>query len=155
MSASHIAVLADRGAISVGGEDARGFLDNLITNDMDRLDAVPAIHSALLTPQGKILFEFFVVRQGDAFILETTRASAADLVKRLTLYRLRAKVALEDISSTRTVAAFWGGPPPVLPHDTVYPDPRAEGLGYRAVMAPEMAAPTPNPMPIITAARAP
>ncbi len=139
MSASHIAVLADRGAISVGGEDARGFLDNLITNDMDRLDAVPAIHSALLTPQGKILFEFFVVRQGDAFILETTRASAADLVKRLTLYRLRAKVALEDISSTRTVAAFWGGPPPVLPHAAVYPDPRAEGLGYRAVMAPEMA----------------
>ncbi len=139
MSASHIAILADRGVVSVAGEDARGFLDNLITNDMDRLDAVPAIHAGLLTPQGKILFEMFVVRHGEGYLLETARATAADLVKRLAIYRLRAKVALNDISATRTVVATWGGPLPDLPLAIVYPDPRAGGLGHRAVMPSELA----------------
>jgi tRNA-modifying protein YgfZ len=138
MSASHLALLPDRGVVSVSGEDSRDFLDNLITNDMTHLDAVPAIHTGLLTPQGKILFEFFVARHDDGYLLETARAGAGDLVKRLTLYRLRAKVVLNDLSGSRVVVASWGGSAPAWPLATIYPDPRAEGLGYRAIMAPEM-----------------
>jgi tRNA-modifying protein YgfZ len=138
MSSSHLALLPDRGVISVSGDDSRDFLDNLITNDMTHLDTVPAIHAGLLTPQGKILFEFFVVRQGDGYLLETGRAGAGDLVKRLQLYRLRAKVALNDLSGSRVVVAGWDGSSPPWPLATIYPDPRAEGLGYRAIMPPEL-----------------
>lgn len=139
MSASHIAILPHRGVVSVTGEEARTFLDNLITNDMDGLDAKPAIHGGLLTPQGKILFEFFVVRHKDGFLLDTPRETVPDLLKRLTLYRLRAKVSLNDLSSSRVVVVSWGGPPPDVPLSIAYPDPRAEGMGDRLIMAPEMA----------------
>lgn len=139
MSASHIAILPDRGVVSVSGEDARSFLDNLITNDMDALDAQPAIYAGLLTPQGKILFEFFVVKHGDDYLLDTLREKVPDLIKRLSMYRLRAKVSLNDLSSSRVVVASWGGNPPDVPLSIVYPDPRAAGMGHRLIMAPEMA----------------
>jgi folate-binding protein YgfZ len=141
MSANHITILADRGVVSVGGEDARGFLDNLITNDMDGLDSQPAIHGALLTPQGKILFEFFVVRQAGGFLLDTPRATVADLLKRLAIYRLRAKVSLDDLSPSHTIVASWGGPPPDVPQAIRYPDPRHAGMGDRLIV-PSAAAET-------------
>ena len=137
---SHFALLPDRGVIAVTGEDARGFLDNLITNDMDLLDRQDAIHAALLTPQGKILFAFFVIRHGDGFLLETLRTSVADLMKRLTLYKLRAKVTLNDLSSSRTIVAAWGAPPADMPLAVAFRDPRHADLGHRMIMAPEMAA---------------
>lgn len=140
MSKAHVAVLRDRGVVSVTGEDAQSFLDNMITNDMDGLARAPAIHAALLTPQGKILFEFFVVRAPDGFLLETAAAKAPDLVKRLGLYKLRAKVSITDLSASRTVVAAWGGTPPDLPLAVTYADPRHPALGSRLVMAPEMAA---------------
>lgn len=139
MSASHLAFLADRGVVSVTGQDAKAFLDNLITSDMDDLEEKPAIHGGLLTPQGKILFEFFVIRHRDGFLLDTLRASVPDLVKRLTLYRLRSKVSLNDLSASRVVVASWGGPPPDVPIAVNYPDPRTDALGHRLIMAPEMA----------------
>ena len=80
---AHIAILPDRGLIAVTGADARAFLDNLLTNDMGVLDSEPAIHAALLTPQGKILFAFFVAADGDGFLIETARTQVADLIKRL------------------------------------------------------------------------
>ena len=92
MSSAQIALLADRGVVRVAGADAEKLLQGIITNDMDLLASQPAIHAALLTPQGKILFEFFVVKAGDGFLLETARDKAADLAKRLSLYKLRAKV---------------------------------------------------------------
>lgn len=134
MSESHIAILPDRSVVSVGGADARGFLDNLITNDMDLLDRQDAIHAALLTPQGKILFEFFVVRQDDGFLLETARASAAELIKRLALYKLRSKVVLDNLSGSKVVAALWGPLPAAPPLAAVYRDPRHAGLGFRLIM---------------------
>ncbi|MBS0241988.1 MAG: folate-binding protein YgfZ [Proteobacteria bacterium] len=139
MNACHLSLLEDRGAISVTGPDAKSFLDNLITNDMDLLASKPAIHAALLTPQGKILFEFFVVPHADGYLLETARKTAPDLVKRLTLYRLRAKVTLNDLSASRTVIATWGGPAPTEPLATSYADPRHGGLGVRLIVPPEIA----------------
>lgn len=140
MTTPQLARLTDRGVVSVTGDGARAFLDNLITNDMDLLDRQEALHAGLLTPQGKILFAFFVVPVPDGYLLETGRAQVADLLKRLTLYRLRAKVALNDLSDTRAVIATWGGPAPHVPLAVAYADPRAPGLGHRLIVAPEMAA---------------
>ena len=104
--------LADRGVVRVAGEDAHKLLQGIVTDDMALLDRQPAIHAGLLTPQGKILFDFFVVAAGDAFLLETPRDKTADLLKRLAMYRLRAKVALEDVSDAFAVSASWGRSPP-------------------------------------------
>ena len=139
MSQAHIALLPARGVVAVSGAEARQFLDNLITNDLELLETQAAMHAALLTPQGKILFEFIVVKRPDEFLLETDRATVSDLLKRLTLYRLRAKVTLNDLSSSRTVVAAWGGPPPDIALAVTFRDPRCSDLGYRMIMAPEMA----------------
>ncbi|MGE0698806.1 MAG: folate-binding protein YgfZ [Hyphomicrobiaceae bacterium] len=140
MTTAPIALLPDRGVVYVTGEDARHFLDNLVTNDMDLIDRQPAIHAGLLTPQGKILFAFFIVKAPEGFLLETSRAVVPDLVKRLTLYKLRAKVVLADISASRAVVASWGGALPEPRLGSSYPDARSAALGWRHVVAPETAA---------------
>ena len=111
MRPANIALLADRGIVRVGGEDAEKLLQGVITNDMDLLGKQPAIHSALLSPQGKILFEFFVAKAGTGFLLETARAQSQDLLRRLLLYRLRAKVEIVDAADQYRVLALWGEPP--------------------------------------------
>jgi len=107
-SAAKIVSLPDRGVISVTGPDARTWLDNLLTNDLDLLDRQDAVFAGLLTPQGKILFEFFVVRAGEGLLLDTQADQVAALVKRLSMYKLRAKVEIRDVSADYTVLALWG-----------------------------------------------
>ena len=131
-----IAVLADRGVVGVTGADAVKLLQSVVTNDMDLLSARPAIHAALLTPQGKILFEFFVVKAPDGFWLEAAADKTADLAKRLTLYRLRAKVDIKDRSAEYRAFALWGGAPAALAGSAgtlVFPDPRLPALGLRGL----------------------
>lgn len=109
MGQSKIAVLPDRAVVSVTGPDAESFLDNLITNDMGLLKASgDALHAGLLTPQGKILFEFFVVRSPAGYLLDTGLAQAAALAKRLAMYKLRAKVEIKDAAGEVVVAALLG-----------------------------------------------
>lgn len=86
--------LAGRAFLLVGGADAETFLQNLITTDLASLPAGEARPGALLTPQGKILFHFLIAREGAGFRLETDSASRDNLLKRLTMYRLRAAVDL-------------------------------------------------------------
>ena len=109
MTTCHISLLSDRGAVTVIGVDARKLLQGLITNDMDKLQAPgDALHAGLLTPQGKILFAFFVVQTTDGFILETERDEASALAQRLTFYKLRAAVKIEDVSEQLGgVALAW------------------------------------------------
>jgi hypothetical protein len=134
MADTKIALLPDRGVVTVTGEDAREFLQGLITNDMDLLDKQPALHAGLLSPQGKILFDFFVAASPEGFCLEVARNKSAELAERLKMYKLRSKVTIADASADYTVAAIWGGAyaphgdgkPPVL-----FADPRLVGLGYR------------------------
>src|SRR5215467_4540909 len=136
-----IAVLADRGVVGVTGADAAKLLQGVITNDMDLLSVQPAIHAALLTPQGKILFEFFVVKAPDGFCLEVAADKTADLVKRLGLYRLRAKVDIKDRTAEYRVFALWGGTaqaPAGAVGTVLFPDPRLPALGLRG-LAPELA----------------
>jgi hypothetical protein len=127
---ARIARLSERGYVAVEGRDAEKFLQGLITNDMDLLHTAPAMHAALLSPQGKILFEFMVVRTPAGFLLETGREQAANLVKRLTLYKLRAKVeitAREDLDTY----AVWGEGAAEAAGPGAYADPRHTRLGLR------------------------
>lgn len=134
-AALKIAVLEDRGVVSVTGVDAEKLLGGLITNDIALSARQPALFAALLAPQGKILFDFLVVKTPDGFLLDTVRGKAAELVKRLSLYKLRAEVTIRDVSEDFKVAAVWGeGALPsfeVPAGSYVYPDPRLPALGAR------------------------
>ena len=132
------ASLPDRGVVSVSGADSAGFLQGLLTNDVEGLAPGEARYAALLTPQGKILFDMIVVRAPDAggpvFLIDCGAAQAANLAKRLGFYKLRAKVAIADESASRAVAAFWGGEPGAIEGGLVYADPRDPRLGWRAIL---------------------
>lgn len=127
--------LEDRGIVRVSGEDAATFLQGVLTNDVEKLGRHEARYAALLTPQGKILFDFLVVRlpAGD-FLLDCAASQAADLAKRLNFYKLRAKVVIADESADHGVLAYWGGEPENAPGGIVYADPRAAGLGHREIL---------------------
>jgi folate-binding protein YgfZ len=134
MSHCDAAILPDRGAVRIGGADARKFLQGLITNDMEKARDGAAIHAGLLSPQGKILFEFFVVPAGDSFLLEGPRSMDADLSKRLGFYKLRADVTVTD-EPTIQVAASWGDDIiAAVDGAIVYRDPRLAELGCRALL---------------------
>ena len=127
--------LEDRGVVRVAGPDAASFLQGVLTNDVEKLRPHEARYAALLTPQGKILFDFLVVRlPGDAFALDCAASQAADLAKRLNFYKLRAKVTILDDSEDHAVLAYWGGEPENAPGAIVYADPRAAGLGRREIL---------------------
>ena len=132
-----IAELPDRGVVAVEGPDASKLLQSLLTNDVSLLDTQPAIHAGLLSPQGKLLFEFFVVRHTDGFLLDVARDQAAALVKRLTLYKLRASVTIRDASESHRIYAIFGADMN-LNDVIVYRDPRLADLGSR-VIAPDRA----------------
>ena len=125
MSDVKIALLEDRNIVAVTGEDAGKFLQGLITNDVDLLATRPAIFAALLSPQGKVLFDFFVVRPGVEFLLDVARDQADALVKRLSIYKLRAKVKI-DIRPAISILAD-----PLL---LGIPDPRSVKM-WRRLMA--------------------
>jgi tRNA-modifying protein YgfZ len=129
-----LALLRDRGLVRVAGPDARKLLNGLVTNDLDKLDAQPAIHAGLLTPQGKILFDFFVVKAGgDALLLDVAQASAEALIKRLTMYKLRAAVTIEAAPPDLVVGAMWGVTVRVPAGVIAYPDPRLAAMGQRFI----------------------
>ncbi len=131
------AALADRGVIEVSGVDARAFLQRLVTNDVDQLEPGKARYAALLTPQGKIISDFFIVADprgdGTRFLMDVPSSTKGDLVKKLTLYRLRAKVEVRDRSDELAVMAIADGV--AVDGALVFADPRADGLWNRAIVA--------------------
>jgi tRNA-modifying protein YgfZ len=130
------ALLPDRGVVKVAGPDARTFLNGLLTADMGRVTAASPRFAALLTPQGKIIADFIVVEAaGGGFLLDCPRALVPTLVERLGFYKLRAKVAVENISDSMGVLAVWDGEPAMKP-DLTFADPRHEALGWR-ILVPE------------------
>src|SRR5690348_13933083 len=110
MADTRIALLPDRGVVSVTGEDAEKLLQGVITNDMGLLEAQAALHAGLLTPQGKILFDFFVGRASDGLPLDTGRRQAQAVATGPERYGLGAKADVRAGSSAYPVAALWAGP---------------------------------------------
>jgi hypothetical protein len=132
MGHCHACLLEGRAVLRVSGPDARKFLQGLITNDMAKAQAGRAIHAGLLSPQGKILFDFFLAPDGDSLLIDVARDKAEELLKRLGFYRLRARVEIAPMPSLE-VAAVWGGVPKPPDGGIVYADPRLAALGFRVI----------------------
>ncbi len=119
--------LPGRALLRLEGPDAGHFLHNLVTSDTEGLAQNEARYAALLTPQGKILFDFFVIRAGDGYFIDCAASQKADLLKRLGFYKLRAKVTISDsgdapgVSMTEPEADFR------------YVDPRSPAIGWRFI----------------------
>ncbi len=126
--------LEDRGVVGVTGPDGRNFLQGLVSNDMALVTSDAAMFAGLLSPQGKILFEFFIVAHANGFLLECAASRLGDLIKRLAMYKLRANVQLTDLSADFHVLALWGvdtNSPGETSGSVSYRDPRSPNLGIR------------------------
>ena len=135
------AFLPDRGVVKVGGEDARNFLNGLVTTDVTLLRPGLGRFGALLTPQGKIITDFLITEapagHGGGFLIDAPRALAPGLATKLGFYKLRAKVTVEDISDSLGVLAVWDGEPVMKP-DLSFADPRDDALGWRILVPEEL-----------------
>jgi tRNA-modifying protein YgfZ len=136
------ALLPDRGVVKVVGDDARGFLNGLLTADIDKVAPGRAAFAALLTPQGKIIVDCIVAEappaDGGGFFLDAPRALAGALVEKLNFYKLRTKVIAEDLSEVLGVMAIWDGAGGTE-YGLTYPDPRLPELGQRLMLPPHLA----------------
>ncbi len=140
---SESTLLSDRGVLRVSGPHAETFLQDIVTNDVTKLASGQAGYAALLTPQGKILFDMIIIAveaEGTrAVLIDCERHQASELAKRLGFYKLRAKVTIEDLSDTTAVVAYLDGPAPGASGILVR-DPRSDALGYRAYVPREAVA---------------
>jgi tRNA-modifying protein YgfZ len=137
------AFLPDRGVVKISGEDARNFLNGLVTTDVTQLKPGLGRFGALLTPQGKITVDFLLTEaptgHGGGFLIDCPRPLAQSLADKLGFYKLRAKVTVENLSDSLGVIAAWDGEPAIKP-DLAFPDPRDAALGWR-ILAPQELAP--------------
>lgn len=131
--AIHLAHLSDRAVLEITGPDAASFLQGLVTNDVTKVSSATPVWAALLSPQGKYLFDFLIFArpEGDGFLLDAEAERAEMLAKRLSMYRLRAKVEVAPRADL-TVYAAWGDSAP----EGAVQDPRLPALGYRWIAAP-------------------
>lgn len=136
------AFLPDRGVIKVSGEDARRFLDGLVTTNVELVQPGVARFGALLTPQGKIIADFLITEaskgQGGGLLLDCAKALVQQLADRLGFYKLRAKVVVENLSDSLGVLAVWDGEPSLRP-ELAFADPRSEKLGWRILVPADLA----------------
>ncbi len=136
------AFLPDRGVVKVSGDDARDFLNNLVTTDVTLVRPGLGRFGALLTPQGKITTDFLITEapggHGGGFLIDVPRALAQGLADKLGFYRLRAKVAVENVSDSLGVLAAWDGDPAIKP-DLSFADPRNAALGWRILVPGDLA----------------
>jgi len=146
VTAPRYALLPGRAVLAIEGEDARSLLQGLISNDVERLAPDHAIYATLLTPQGKFLHDFFIAERGDRVLLDCEADRRDDLERRLTFYRLRAKVAFAAADDL-LIAALWGdgaaqeaglaeakGSAGRLAGGVAYVDPRLAAAGARAFL---------------------
>ncbi len=131
------AFLPERGVIRLTGEESAKFLQGLVTCDVEAIPAGEARFGALLTPQGKIVADFFVVPvpdgMGGGLMIDAPRALVPDLVRKLVFYRLRAKVIIEDQSEQLGVTAIWDAEAMPAAGGILARDPRHPALGWRMI----------------------
>ena len=138
MSAPAFSLLPHRGVIAVAGDDRVEFLQGLISNDVTKVAPGRAIWAALLTPQGRFLNDMFVVDAGfGTLLLETERERAPALARKLSMYKLRSKVTVEDRSAAMDVAVVFGPGAEkcaAVPSALSFVDPRLPELGVRVLV---------------------
>jgi hypothetical protein len=146
MEKSEVITLEDRGFIQVNGSEAKDFLQNIVTSDIEKVTTNSTVFSSILTPQGKYLFEFFVLKLKDNYLLECEKKSTAEIIKLLNFYKLRSKVDLIDLSEKYVAAVISlekfreisasdlsKGSTASYQDDPVYIDPRSDKLGAKII----------------------
>ena len=103
MVKDQIIILENRGLISITGDDAKEFLQNIITNDLNKVSGSNSIFAALLSPQGKYLYEFFVVKNNEGYLLDCDGGSVQEFIDNLSKYKIRSKIEIKDLSSNYVV----------------------------------------------------
>jgi len=146
MEKNEVTTLEDRGFIQVNGSEAKDFLQNIVTSNIDKVTTSSTLFSSILTPQGKYLFEFFVLKLKDGYLLECEKKSTTEIIKLLNFYKLRSKVDFADLGE-KYVAAVISlekfkeisglslsiGSTASYQDDPVYVDPRNDKLGAKII----------------------
>jgi len=146
MEKNEVTTLEDRGFIQVNGSEAKDFLQNIVTSNIDKVTTSSTLFSSILTPQGKYLFEFFVLKLKDSYLLECEKKSTTEIIKLLNFYKLRSKVDLIDLSEKYVAAvislekfkeisglSLSKGNTASYQDDPVYVDPRSDKLGAKII----------------------
>ena len=106
MNTQNVYILEDRGILYINGQDAREFLQNLISNDIDKVNEANSCFASLLTPQGKFLFSFIIVKHKSGYFIDCEKSQAAALYKQLNTYKLRSNIEIMDLSNEFVIATF-------------------------------------------------
>jgi len=102
MEINETTILDDRGFVKINGEEAKSFLQNIVTNDIEKITDSLTLFSSIFTPQGKYLYEFFILKFEDGYLLECEKKLTSEIIKIFDFYKLRAKVNLIDVSKKYT-----------------------------------------------------
>ena len=136
MTTSNYFNLADSKFLSISGEDRGNFLQNLITNDIHKCDSTNSIYSCLLTPQGKFIADFFIIDHENSYLIETHKKFAEDLINKLKIYKLRAKVEINIVNDLLSLSIIKNND--LLQSETdvlLFKDPRNDKLGNKVFVA--------------------
>ena len=147
MNIKNVYILEDRGILYINGEDAKEFLQNLISNDIDKINDENSCFASLLTPQGKFLYEFIIAKHKNGFLIDCEKSQIEGLYKQFNTYKLRSKVEILNLSNEFVVAAFSNdkfltfdeakdnsGFTLKYREDPVFLDPRNKALGARLII---------------------
>ena len=146
MEKNEVIILEDRGFIQIKGSEAKDFLQNIVTNDVEKVTSDSTVFSSILTPQGKYLFEFFILKLKDSYLVECEKKSTTAIIKLLNFYKLRSKVDFIDLNEKYASAIISlekfkvisgsnlsKGSTTSYGEDPVYIDPRNEKLGAKII----------------------
>ena len=146
MEKNEVITLEDRGFIQVNGPEAKEFLQNIVTNNVEKVTPESSLFSSILTPQGKYLFDFFIIKLKDNYLIECEKKSTSEIIKLLNFYKLRSKVDLVDLNEKYTVAIIslekfreinnsdlLKGKTTTYEENLIYIDPRSEKLGAKII----------------------
>ena len=147
MNIKNVYILDDRAILYINGEDAKEFLQNLISNDINKVNKETSCFTSLLTPQGKFLYEFIIVKHKSGYLIDCEKTQSEGLFKQLTLYKLRSKVEILNLSNEFVVAGFShekfltfdgakdkSGFTIKYREDPIFLDPRNKQLGARLII---------------------
>jgi folate-binding protein YgfZ len=147
MNIKNVYILDDRAILYLNGEDTKEFLQNLISNDMDKVSETHTCFTSLLSPQGKFLYEFIIIKHKSGYLIDCEKYQADGLYKQLSTYKLRSKVEILNLSNEFVVAAFSyekfltfdkvqdkSGFTIKYREDPIFLDPRNKQLGARLII---------------------